>query len=168
MSKGYPMRPRKIYYGAALALAAVVLTAAGGGTAHARPRVEVGVLTCHVAGGSGFVFGSTKRLWCHFNRRGRDERYVGRISKFGLDVGTTTQSAIAWVVLAPTVDVPPGALVGDYGGVSGEATVGVGLGANALIGGSDRSFVLQPLSVQAQTGLNVAAGVAALRLRLAR
>jgi hypothetical protein len=160
------MRPRKIYGAAALALATLFLTAAG--DAAQAQRVEVGVLNCNVAGGSGFVFGSTKRLWCVFNRRGRDERYLGTISKFGIDIGTTTGSAIVWAVLAPTVDLPLGALDGDYGGVSGEATVGVGLGANALIGGSNRSFVLQPLSVQAQQGLNVAAGVAALQLRLAR
>jgi Protein of unknown function (DUF992) len=154
---------RKIFSGAALALVTLYLTAA----AQAQPRVEVGVLNCNVAGGSGFVFGSTKRLRCVFNRPGRDERYVGIISKFGIDIGTTQQSAIAWAVLAPTVDIPPGALVGNYGGVSGEATVGVGLGANALIGGSNRSFALQPLSIQAQQGLNVAAGIAALELRLA-
>jgi hypothetical protein len=161
------MSPRKIYGGAALAVAALLLTAAGD-AAQAQGRVEVGVLNCNVAGGTGFVFGSTKRLWCVFNRRGRDERYLGTISKFGIDIGTTTGSALVWAVLAPTVDIPPGALDGDYGGVSGEATVGVGLGANALIGGSDRSFVLQPLSVQAQQGLNIAAGVAALQLRLGR
>jgi hypothetical protein len=161
------MSPRKFYCGLALALATLSLVAAGG-AAQAGPRVEVGVLRCSVAGGSGFIFGSSKDLWCVFRRPGRDERYVGTISKFGIDVGTTTRSAIAWAVLAPTVDVPPGALVGDYGGVSGEATIGIGLGANALVGGSSRSFVLQPLSVQAQEGLNVAAGVAALRLRLAR
>jgi hypothetical protein len=161
------MRPRKIYYGAALALSTLFLPAANS-DAQAHARLEVGVLRCHVAGGSGYIFGSTKDLRCVFHRRGRDERYVGAISKFGLDIGVTSRSAIAWAVLAPTVDVPPGALVGEYGGVTGEATVGVGLGANALIGGSSTSFVLQPLSVQAQEGLNVAAGVAALQLRLAR
>lgn len=158
------MKLCKIYSGALLALTPLFFAAA---TAHAQ-RVEVGVLHCNVAGGSGFFFGSSKRLWCVFNRPGRDERYLGTISKFGIDVGTTTQSRIAWAVLAPAVDVRRGALDGNYGGVSGEATVGVGLGANALVGGSSRSFVLQPLSIQAQQGLNVAAGVAALRLRLAR
>jgi hypothetical protein len=166
MRKGYPVNFGKFQSGAALALVMLFLIGAGG--AQAAPRVEVGVLRCNVAGGSGFVFGSTKDLWCVFRRPGRDERYVGSISKFGIDVGTTTQSAIAWAVLAPTVDVPPGALAGNFGGVSGEATVGIGVGANALVGGSSRSFVLQPLSIQAQEGLNVAAGVAALRLRLAR
>jgi hypothetical protein len=68
-------------------------------------------------------------------------------------------------VLAHTSSLPPRSLVGSYGGLSAEATVGVGVGANALIGGSDKSIVLQPLSVQAQQGLNIAAGVASLQLR---
>jgi hypothetical protein len=161
------MRPRKIYCGAALALSALFLPAASG-TAQAHARLEVGILRCDVAGGPGFVFSSMKDLRCVFNRHGRDERYVGTISKYGLDIGTTTRSAIAWAVLAPTVDVPRGALVGEFGGFSGEATFGVGVGANALIGGSSTSFVLQPVSIQAQEGLNVAAGVATLHLRLAR
>src|SRR5919108_5050485 len=150
------MRPRKIYGGAALALSPL-FRAPAAGPAQAHARVEAGILRCHVAGGSGFVVGSTKHLRCVFNRRGRDEHYVGAISKFGIDIGTTSRSAIAWAVLAPTVDVPPGALVGDYGGVSGEATVGVGLGANPLIGGPSTPLLFPPPSIQAQEGLNVAA-----------
>jgi hypothetical protein len=118
-----------------------------------------------VRGGSGFIIGSTKDLRCRFNRPGRDEFYHGTISKFGLDIGTTKQSAIAWAVLAPTAKLPPGSLSGNYGGVSAEATVGLGVGANALIGGSSKNIILQPLSVQAQQGLNIAAGIAALSLR---
>jgi hypothetical protein len=129
-------------------------------------NVEVGVLTCKVSGGVGFVFGSTKDLDCVFEglSGGRD-RYVGAINKFGLDLGFTGSSYIVWTVLAPSVAIPAGALAGDYGGVSAEATVGLGVGANALIGGSENSIALQPVSVQAQQGLNVAVGVAALSLR---
>jgi hypothetical protein len=141
------------------------MAAAAGTQAKAQARVEVGVLTCTVRGGTGFIVGSTKELRCRFNRPGRDEFYHGTISKFGLDVGATKQSAIAWAVLAPTAKLPPGSLNGNYGGVSAEATVGVGVGANALIGGSNKGIILQPLSVQAQQGLNIAAGVAALKLR---
>ena len=128
-------------------------------------RVEVGVLNCQVAGGSGFVFGSTKTLACTFQRPGRPERYTGTITKYGLDIGTTTQSVISWAVLAPTSTVRDGALEGSYGGISGEATVGVGLGANALVGGSNRTIALQPVSIQAQQGLNLAAGIASLQLK---
>jgi hypothetical protein len=133
--------------------------------AQAQTRVEVGVLTCTAAASTGFIVGSTRDIRCRFNRKGQDEFYSGTINKFGLDIGTTAQAQIAWAVLAPTAQLPPRSLVGSYGGVSAEATVGVGLGANALIGGSDRSIVLQPLSVQSQQGLNIAAGVASLQLR---
>ncbi len=134
----------------------------------AQSRVEVGVLTCTAAGSTGFIVGSTRDLRCRFQRQGKDETYTGTISKYGIDIGTTKQAQIAWAVLAPTSNLPARSLVGGYGGVSAEATVGVGVGANALIGGSSKSIVLQPLSVQAQEGLNIAAGVASLELRAAR
>ena len=141
---------------------------AGVALAQGPARVEAGVLNCSVAGGTGFVFGSTKSLSCVLQKAGRNERYVGTISKYGIDVGSTTQSALSWAVLAPTTQIRAGALAGTYGGVSGEATVGAGVGANALIGGSANSIVLQPVSVQAQQGLNVAVGVASLTLRSRR
>jgi hypothetical protein len=129
-------------------------------------NVEVGVLSCKVSGGVGFVFGSTKDLDCVFEGlSGGKDRYVGSINKFGIDLGFTGSSYIVWTVLAPSVAIPAGALAGTYGGVSAEATVGLGVGANALIGGSENSVALQPVSVQAQQGLNVAVGVAALTLR---
>jgi uncharacterized protein DUF992 len=149
----------------AVLAAAIAATVIAGGEARAQARVEVGVLTCTVRGGTGFIVGSTKELRCRFNKPGRDEFYHGSISKFGLDIGATKQSAIAWAVLAPTAKLPPGSLSGNYGGVSAEATVGVGVGANALVGGSNKNIILQPLSVQAQQGLNIAAGIAALQLR---
>ena len=150
---------------AAVLAAFAAMAAMASGEAQAQARVEVGVLTCTVRGGTGFIIGSTKDLRCRFNRPGRDEFYHGSISKFGIDVGTTKQSAIAWAVLAPTAKLRPGSLSGNYGGVSAEATVGIGVGANALIGGSSKNIILQPLSVQAQQGLNIAAGIASLQLR---
>ena len=150
---------------ASILAVAACLTGLAAVEAQAQARVEVGVLTCTVRGGTGFIVGSTKDLSCRFNRPGRDEFYHGTISKFGIDIGTTKQSSIAWAVLAPTAQLPPGSLSGNYGGVSAEATVGVGIGANALIGGSSKNIILQPLSVQAQQGLNIAAGIAALSLR---
>jgi hypothetical protein len=150
----------------ALAVAAAALVCVG--RAEAVDRVEIGVLDCAVAGGAGFVFGSTKELSCTFSpaEDGRpNETYVGSIDKFGIDIGETEGAIIRWGVLAPTADdYAPGALEGTYAGVSGEATVGVGVGANALIGGSLETIVLQPISVQAQEGLNFAVGVAQLEL----
>jgi Protein of unknown function (DUF992) len=130
----------------------------------AQPRIEVGMLNCRVAGGTGFIVGSTKRFSCRFQRQGRDEFYVGQISRFGIDVGTTNQSAITWAVFAPTNNLPRASLNGTYGGVSGEATIGLGVGANALVGGSSHNIILQPFSVQSQQGLNIAAGIAAMNL----
>jgi hypothetical protein len=133
--------------------------------AQAQARIEVGVLSCTASRSTGFIIGSTKYLRCRFHRPGRDEFYRGQISKFGLDVGTTKVTSIGWAVFAPTANLPPRSLNGTYGGVGAEATIGLGVGANALIGGSRRSIILQPLSVQAQKGLNIAAGVEALELR---
>ena len=149
-----------------VAAGAMIAALAGATAAQAQDaRVEIGVLSCTVAGGSGFIFGSSKALDCVFERaEGADESYRGAIRKFGIDLGSTTQGAIVWGVLAPTANIPPGSLTGTYGGVSAEATVGVGVGANALIGGSDRSIILQPLSVGAQQGLNFAVGIAELTL----
>jgi hypothetical protein len=149
----------------AILAVAVGMTAIAGSEAQAQARVEVGVFTCTVRGGTGFIVGSTKELRCRFNKPGRDEFYHGTIAKFGFDIGTTQQSTIAWAVFAPTANLRPGSLNGGYGGVSAEATVGLGVGANALIGGSAKNIILQPLSVSAQQGLNIAAGVASLQLR---
>lgn len=134
-------------------------------------RVEAGVLNCVVKGGTGFVFGSTKDLSCTFDPVGDEranETYFGAISKFGLDIGATGQGVITWAVLAPTEDVrEPGALAGAYRGVSAEASVGAGVGANALLGGSSETIVLQPISVTAQTGVNFALAVSQIELRTA-
>jgi hypothetical protein len=96
------------------------------------------------------------------------ENYHGTISKIGLDVGVTGETLISWVVLAPNADLyAPGALAGDYVGASAEASAAIGAGANVLVGGSNRTFSLQPLSVQAQTGVNIAVGVTEFKLRTA-
>ncbi len=147
--------------GACTAVFAMVFAAV---PVQAQARVEVGVLRCTVSGGVGLIVGSSKPLRCVFRHRGPSEYYTGRITKIGLDIGITRQTVISWAVLSTTANIPTASLAGSYGGVTAEATVGVGVGANALIGGSRRSVILQPLSVQGQTGLNIAAGVAGLRL----
>ena len=127
--------------------------------------MQVGILNCEVAGGAGFIFGSSKSLHCVFQRPGPNEGYSGSIDKFGIDIGQTSKSVIQWAVFAPSKDMPRAALAGTYGGVTGEATIGVGLGANVLVGGLKNSIALQPISIQAQQGLNFAAGIATLTLR---
>jgi hypothetical protein len=132
--------------------------------AQADGKVNIGALSCHVSGGIGFIFGSSKDLSCVFKRtNGETERYHGEINKYGVDIGFTTESRIIWAVLAPG-DVAPGALAGHYGGVTGEAEVGLGLGANVLLGGSSKQVALQPLSIAGGVGLNVAAGIASITL----
>ena len=159
---------------ALLATAAATATVAGAlavtpAAAAEDPGVKVGVLNCTVDGGSGFIFGSSKDLTCVFSPvSGPDEAYHGKITKYGIDVGETGVTKISWGVLAPAADVEAGALEGDYVGVSAEATVGGGVGANALIGGLDKSIALNPVSVQVQNGLNVAAGIASLKLTATR
>jgi hypothetical protein len=147
------------------AVAAAGLALVASAPAHAQSGVRVGVLTCNVASGWGLVFGSSKEVNCTFSRDGRDlAHYQGHIDKFGVDLGYTAGGVMVWAVFAPTSGPPPGSLDGTYGGVTASATAGVGVGANLLIGGSDRSISLQPLSVEGNTGLNVAGGIAGLRL----
>jgi hypothetical protein len=147
----------------AAAVAAPVATMAQG------ERVKAGTLTCDISGGIGLIIASHKDVTCMFTpaQPGPREVYVGGINKFGLDIGATAGGEMVWAVYAPTTR-RFGALAGNYSGATAEATVGAGLGANVLVGGSDRTVALQPLSVQGQTGLNVAAGVAELILRPAR
>lgn len=130
-----------------------------------RSGVNVGSLTCNVAGGVGFVFGSSRTLNCLFTRTdGTAERYEGTIRRYGVDVGFTRDSTIVWMVFAPG-SIAPGALGGEYAGPTAQGTVGVGIGANVLLGGSSNQITLQPVSVEGSVGLNAAAGVAAMSLR---
>jgi hypothetical protein len=134
--------------------------------ADAKSGVKMGVLSCEVEGGAGFIIGSSKGVDCVYEPAsgGRREHYSGSIGKLGVDIGVTGRTVLAWAVFAPG-KVNKGALRGSYSGASAEATVGVGLGANVLVGGFKKGINLQPISVQGQTGLNIAAGVASLRLR---
>jgi hypothetical protein len=134
----------------------------------AAHQTKVGSLRCRVSGGLGLIITSKRNLHCRFTAStGYVEHYTGTIRKFGLDIGATSRGVLAWGVLAPTSGPGRGALAGDYVGAGASATVGAGVGANVLVGGNSNTISLQPLSVQAQTGLNLAAGVSALSLRLA-
>jgi hypothetical protein len=150
-------------------LAFVAAVAAPAPTMAQAERVKAGTLTCDISGGIGLIITSHKDVTCMFtpSQPGTREVYVGGINKFGLDLGATAGGEMVWAVYAPTTR-RFGALAGQYGGASAEATVGAGLGANVLVGGSDRTVALQPVSLQGQAGLNVAAGVAELTLRPAR
>jgi hypothetical protein len=127
--------------------------------------VRLGSLRCDAAGDRSFIFGSTRRLICDFtNVNGQNERYKGEISRWGVDLGFLRSGVLIWGVLAPTTDQRPGVLAGTFEGVSAGVTAGAGVGANILVGGSRRSITLQPISIEGNTGLNLALGVARLRL----
>jgi Protein of unknown function (DUF992) len=151
-----------------MAVASLAACAAAALPAHAEQGVKAGVLTCNVASGWGFVFGSSRDVKCSYSPKpGTVEHYSGSITKFGIDIGYASNGVIVWAVFAPTVDVAPGALAGNYAGATASAAVGVGVGANALFGGSKKQIALQPVSFQGMTGLNVAGGIAALELKAA-
>jgi hypothetical protein len=149
--------------------AAALVLAALSGSAQAQDRVQSGSLTCDVSAGIGLIIGSQQNVSCTFtpSTPGPIEYYTGTISKFGLDIGITTGGVMVWLVFAPT-DRPVGALQGTYAGATVEVSVVAGIGANALVGGSNQTIALQPFSVQEQLGLNLAAGVAGLDLRWVR
>ena len=147
------------------AIAAGMVMAAA--PAVAQASVEAGGLACRSPGGVGFVVGSTLNFQCVFSPAGGgpQHHYLGVVHRIGVDLGVTQNIALDWAVFAPTGVIHPGDLAGNYGGVQGNASVGVGLGANALVGGSNNSIALQPVSAEAQSGLNVSAGLADLELR---
>jgi hypothetical protein len=151
--------------GAALGALGLVAGGVALGTPARAQDVRVGMMTCDVAGGFGYVLGSSRDLQCTFSpAQGPAEHYAGRISKFGVDIGYLQNAVMVWTVLAPTVALSPGSLTGTYGGVTASATVGVGVGANVLVGGSSDTISLQPVSVEGGTGLNVAGGFASMSL----
>ena len=128
--------------------------------------VKIGVLNCNVDKGWGYVLGSQKDIRCTFApAKGQSSHFSGDITKIGVDVGYTRGGVLIWDVLAPSKDMKPDALEGAYGGVSASATVVVGAGANVLLGGFDKSIALQPISIEGNTGLNVAAGISGLSLK---
>jgi len=146
--------------------AASVALGALAGPASAQPAAQAGMLSCDVSAGIGMILMQKQTMTCVFApaRGGRPEPYLGRIDQFGVALGAVNQGHLIWGVLAPSAGVPHGALAGVYSGVGAQATAGAGIGANVLVGGSGRAFSLQPLSVQGQTGLNIAGGVVQVTL----
>ena len=160
--------PRSLMFAA---IAAVTLVAGSTGAFAQQPMqpVQVGILECRGGASIGFVIGSVTNLGCVLRAEGMPEdRYVATVRKVGIDLGITQESALAWGVFAPVARLGPGDLSGNYVGAQGSASVGLGLGGNVLVGGSANSIALQPLGVQGQVGLNVAAGLESLELRPGR
>lgn len=152
---------------AAIAVAPFVFGALD--TAKAQGTSNNGTLRCNVAGGGSFIVGSRRKLDCVYTpARGKRERYVGRISRFGVDIGPVTKGKIIWTVRAPgSGKEAPGRLAGRYGGYGGQVAVGKGGGYQNLIGGSG-NFMLIPTSLTGVTGVNLAVGIAGLNLEYVR
>ena len=147
-----------------LAVAFVGLAAA---PAIAQSGAKAGLLSCKTGPSIGLVVGSRQHMHCRFtpDNGGSSEAYSGTITRVGLDLGVRAGGVMGWVVFAPTTALPHGALRGNYGGASGDVSLGLGGGAKLLIGGSHQTISLQPLALQGQVGVNLALGVAALKLR---
>ena len=133
-----------------------------------QPWAQVGALTCTVNPNIGFILVGHQPMECTFTATlapAPPQYYDGAINTVGIDVGVSAGSVLAWGVFAPTSGVPQGALAGEYVGASGDLGIGVGAGANVLLGGSGRTFALQPLSLQGSLAFNVVLGVSSLKLR---
>ena len=158
---------RKDFAGAAVGAAALVMAFAAP-AASQQQRVQAGTLECSLSSSIGMVVASQRNIACNFKPNGGPpEAYVGTMTRIGLDIGITGGGAIIWAVFT-TTNLYSGILTGTYVGASAEMSIAAGLGANVLVGGSNRAVALQPLSVQGQVGLNIAAGVSQLELHLAQ
>lgn len=158
---------RRVFIAALIVAGAGI--APGRASAQAIHRTKIGMLACDVSSGVSAIIASKKSVACMFTpaQPGPREIYTGSISKYGLDAGATVGGEMVWSVFAPS-NKAFGALAGTYSGAGSEATVGAGLGANVLVGGSNRTVALQPLAVQGQTTINVALGISDLILNPAR
>lgn len=161
---------RKTLVRGVAAASAALLIALAAQPSQARSGVKVGVLKCNVAGNASFVFGSSRALRCVYTPtdKGRPEYYSGRINRYGVDIGYIKEGTMLWAVFAPAKTVRAGALAGGYGGITANVAAGYGVGANALLGGSEKSIALQPLSIEGVKGLNIAAGIASINLQRAQ
>jgi hypothetical protein len=152
-----------------LLLAAALLTTIQAANAQAQPATwaQVGMLTCKLNPSIGFVIFGHQSMECRFapNPPLPTQAYEGALNTVGLDLGVTAGGVLGWAVLAPTAGPPPGALAGEYVGATGEVGMGLGAGVNVLVGGSGRSFALQPVSVEGSVAVNVTLGLSGLQLR---
>ena len=138
----------------------------GPACAQAQTWAQAGVLRCRLNPSIGFVIFGHQSMECSFQPvSGPVQAYEGAINTIGIDLGVSEGGRFAWAVFGPASGIPYGALAGEYVGASGDVGIGVGVGANALVGGSNRSIALQPVSLEGSVALNVVAGLSQLKLR---
>ena len=155
---------------------ALMLTVAGAGAALAAdPGVKLGVLRCEQVPGSGInlLIHSTVNVRCQFTSvtGGTPARYQGETGiGLGIDLNWNKTESIAFTVFGASANVAPGSypLAGKYIGGRASASVGVGTGVQALVGGSGNQFSLQPLAIESARGVGVAAGLGYLYLEPGR
>jgi len=154
-----------------LLIATLTLTVMLSSPAGAQNWTQVGTLSCKVDPNIGFIIVGHQPMQCVYNQAPGSlpqvppQSYDGAINTIGLSIGISAGSVLGWAVFAPTTGMPAGALAGEYVGVSGDVGIGLGAGANVLVGGSNRTIALQPLSLQGSVALNVVAGLSSLKLR---
>jgi hypothetical protein len=160
--QGSPIMPCKL-------VTAVIALAISATVAHSQTQgpIRLGTLTCTGGAGVGLILGSQKTYDCNFTPAANlpAENYAATVTRIGIDIGVTGQTTMVWTVLSATSGRGAGLLRGNYVGAAADAAVGIGVGAKVLVGGSNRAITLQPLSVQGQTGVNLAVGVAELSIR---
>lgn len=145
--------------------AAVVL--AGLTPLAASAQARVGALQCSLSGGVGMIIVENQALDCVYEDESGapPSHYIGRLTNVGANIGVSGPGELVWAVVAATGVVGPGALAGDYVGAQGSIAVGAGPGGAVLVGGSDHTISLQPISVQIGTGLNLSAGIGNISLQ---
>jgi hypothetical protein len=151
------------------ALALIVILAAPADAQSPPSWTQAGMLRCVVDPSIGFIIAGHQSMQCQFTQNAPSpippQAYQGALNMVGLNIGISAGGVFGWAVFAPTVGIPAGALAGEYVGASGDIGLGVGVGANVLVGGSGRTFALQPLSLEGSVAINVALGVSSLKLR---
>jgi hypothetical protein len=149
------------------ALALIAVLAAPADAQSPTPWTQAGMLRCLVNPSIGFIIAGHQSMECTFTQNAPipPQAYYGALNMIGLNIGISAGGVFGWAVLAPTVGIPAGALAGEYVGASGDIGLGLGVGANVLIGGSGRTFALQPVSLEGSVAVDVALGVSALKLR---
>jgi len=150
------------------ALATVTALTIAAAPAAAQPSyARSGLLTCNLSASVGLVLGGRQGMSCRFqpDHGGWPQHYIGATTTLGVDLGVTGGGVMVWAVLLSSLNPYPGALAGTYVGASGSASFGVGVGANVLVGGSNQTVALQPLSLEGSVGINVTGGVTGMELR---
>lgn len=152
------MQTRSAALGSLLALLAL--------PALADDKPKIGTLICDVSKGIGMIIMEKQKLSCVFtnDKTKATETYTGSIDEFGVALGEVKEGRLVWGVLAADSGPPAGFLAGKYAGLGEDASFGVGAGANVLAGGSQNAVSLQPISVEGETGINIAGGITTLTL----